>query len=471
MVTMRITRLAVASLGLTALSFFGDVAEAQDVKPPVTLWTFLGFPPKGAVKDHLANRNGNHPGLERKPPRLAIADPKNLKSPVPAIKKAAEVKTQEDLAPQKIKAIKYLASIGCGCYNRDGSITDALLAALDDCTETVRLAAADAISATAGDVCQNCNQQSCCTKEIHDRLMKMAYEMDKDGCWIEPSARVRGAAARALLACPPQDEVKDPNRELPPGERELPPGTEIIPPAPTPAPPAPMPGTSAIPTPAESQLTPESEETGKEEARLEDVRTHKAKIEAARKEFTPRGTAPKQIVPEESARRVAAPIERAPKAEVRAQETKVEEARPQPKSSRRTAKLGMLQATPVAAHRQVETETPASLPEVEETIQRLPPIVDASSMVAERPVAAMIVNKGTVEYIDLKQRLVVVRTSSEGQLPVGATVQASHRFLTGSAVVGQLKVVASEPGSATLQPINGMQVSKVAQGDQITVSR
>ena len=91
-------------------------------------------------------------------------------------------------------------------------------------------------------------------------------------------------------------------------------------------------------------------------------------------------------------------------------------------------------------------------------------------MVTERP-APLIVNKGTVEFIDLKQRLVVVRTSSEGQLPVGATVQASHRFLTGPAVVGQLKVVASEPGSATLQPINGMQVSKVAQGDQITVSR
>jgi hypothetical protein len=468
---MRVTRLAIASLGLTALSFIGDMAEAQDVKPPVTLWTFLGFPPKGAITDHLANRNGNRPGLERKPPRLAIADPKNLKSPIPAIKKAAEVKTQEDLAPQKIKAIKYLASIGCGCYNRDGSITDALLAALDDCTETVRLAAADAISATAGDVCENCNQQSCCTKEIHDRLMKMAYEMDKDGCWIEPSARVRGAAARALLACPPQDEVI-PMRELPPGEREVPP--EVIPPAPVPMTPA-----AAVPTPADPELAPaeetQTEEAAKEDARAEDLRVHKAKIEAARKEFTPRTAAPKQaapkqIAPEESARRVVAPIERAPKAEVRVQETKVEAAPPQPKSSRRTAQLGRLKATPVATHREPEAETPASLPEARETIQRLPPIVDAASMVAERP-AAPIVSKGTVEFIDLKQRLVLVRTSSEGQLPVGATVQASHRFLTGPAVVGQLKVVASEPGSATLQPINGMAVTKVAQGDQITVSR
>ncbi|MBC7855523.1 MAG: hypothetical protein IAF94_19005 [Pirellulaceae bacterium] len=452
---MRVTRLAIASLGLMALSYFGGAAEAQDVKPPATLWTFLGFPPKHAVKDHMANRNGNHPGLERKPPRLAIADPKNLKSPVPAIKKAAEVKTQEDLAPQKIKAIKYLASIGCGCYNRDGSITDALLAALDDCTETVRLAAADAISATAGDVCENCNQQSCCTKEIHDRLMKMAYEMDKDGCWIEPSARVRGAAARALLACPPQEEIDIRGRELPPGERELPPGVEVIPPAPTPAPPAPMSGTRAVPTPTEPSFAPPADETGSEEAGrqetdpIEEVRNEQIRI------LKTNIDAPRRI----EARKQEAEVE-----------PKIDEARRQPKSSRRTAQLGLLQATPVATRRVPESQAPANIPVEDETIQRLPPIVDASTMVTVRP-APLIVNNGTVEFIDLKQRLVVVRTSGEGQLPVGATVQASHRFLTGPAVVGQLKVVASEPGSATLQPINGMQVSKVAQGDQITVSR
>ncbi|MCE9527090.1 MAG: hypothetical protein K8R36_13670 [Planctomycetales bacterium] len=441
---MRVTRLALASVGLLALSIAVGPIQAQDVKPPATLWTFLGFPPSHTIKDNFTNRNGNHPGLERKPPRLAIADPKNLKSPVPAIKKAAEVKAQEDLAPQKIKAIKYLASIGCGCYNRDGGITDALLAALDDCTETVRLAAADAIaSAGGGDSCENCGQHPCCTKEINERLMKMAYEMDKDGCPIEPSDRVRRAAARALLACPPQDVLKDPIRELPPGEREVPP--EPIPPAPAPALRATAPRTpTPAPPPAELPLAPAAEETGKEDAALEDAQTHKAKIEAARKEL-------------------------APKREFRAQESSAQEARPLPKSSRRTAQLGLLQATPVATHRQSELEPPANLPEDSETTQRLPPIVDASSMVIERP--APIVNKGTVEYIDFQQRLVVVRTSSEGQLPVGATVQASHRFLTGPAVVGQLRVVASEPGTATLQPINGMQVAKVVHGDQVTVSR
>src|SRR5688572_25487533 len=92
--------------------------------PPATLWSFLGIP-QGyrRMRDGLSNRNGNNPAAERQPPLKAIADPKNLKSEDPAIKKAAEIKQAEDLKKQKIKAIKYLASIGCGCYNRDGSIT------------------------------------------------------------------------------------------------------------------------------------------------------------------------------------------------------------------------------------------------------------------------------------------------------------------------------------------------------------
>jgi hypothetical protein len=64
-----------------------------------------------------------------------LADPANLNSDNPAIKAAAEIKTEEDLAPQKIKAIRYLSTIACGCYPQ---VRPALLAALDDCTEEVR---------------------------------------------------------------------------------------------------------------------------------------------------------------------------------------------------------------------------------------------------------------------------------------------------------------------------------------------
>ena len=173
--------------------------------PPATVWSFLGIPQGYRwFRDNAFNRSGNRPGLERKPPLKAIADPKNLASPNPAIAKAAEVKQAEDLAPQKIKAVKYLASIGCGCYNRDGSITDAMIKAMDDCTEAVRLATVQTISeAAAGEMCSNCKMRSCCSEEISNKLYEIAYERDDTGCYLEPSERVRLSAAEALRTCCP----------------------------------------------------------------------------------------------------------------------------------------------------------------------------------------------------------------------------------------------------------------------------
>jgi hypothetical protein len=103
-------------------------------------------------------------------------------------------------------------------------------------------------------------------------------------------------------------------------------------------------------------------------------------------------------------------------------------------------------------------------------VQSSLPTVELPVAVPE-PSAAVIVHSGVVEFINYKKRLVVVRTNDDGQLPRGAMVQASHRFLTGPAVVGRLQVVASEPGVATLQPLDGMHVTKIARGDQIDVTR
>jgi hypothetical protein len=167
------------------------------------LWSFLGVP-QASYKIHaqLFNRQGNHPGLEKKPPLKGIADPANLKSDVPAIKAAAEIKQAEDLKPQKIKAIKYLAQIGCGCYDKDEKVTGALLAAMDDCTEEVRLAAVEAIAtAASGEYCTHCKERSCCNEKIVAQLSKIAYDRDDTGCFIEPSERVRQAAIRAMCVC------------------------------------------------------------------------------------------------------------------------------------------------------------------------------------------------------------------------------------------------------------------------------
>jgi hypothetical protein len=186
---------------------------------PHTIWSFLGIPQCGRkIHGALFNRKGNHPGLEKKPPLRAIADPANLASPVPAIRKAAEIKMAEDLKKQKIKAVKYLARIGCGCYDIDGSVTEALLAASEDCTEEVRLATIEAISSqAAGEPCNQCGQGCCCQEAILQRLAAMAYHRDDKGCWIEPSERVREAAARALeICCPNQAPVTEITSPPPP---------------------------------------------------------------------------------------------------------------------------------------------------------------------------------------------------------------------------------------------------------------
>ena len=180
----------------------------QPASPP-TLWSFLGIP-QGVrkVRGALTNRRGNVPRLEPKVPVRALNDPINLLSENKAIKKAAEVKIQEDLKPQKIKAIKYLTSIACGCYDAgEQEVSQALEAATKDCTEDVRLVTVQHIEEAAhGKCCSNCGQVCCCNEIILKRLAEMAYGRDDTGCYKEPSTRVREAAVSALVACCPGNE-------------------------------------------------------------------------------------------------------------------------------------------------------------------------------------------------------------------------------------------------------------------------
>lgn len=250
----RIGTSLVATVALAAVSAAWGQAPAPPPTP--TLWSFLGIP-QGLrfLRDNTLNRTGNRPGLERKPPLKPIGDPSNLKSEDPAIKKAAEVKQAEDQKKQKIKAVKFLAQIGCGCYNRDGSITDALAKAMDDCTEEVRLATVQAITEAAmGEMCVHCKRRSCCSEELTNKLYEIAYERDENGCYLEPSERVRDAAAEALRACCAQTEEFAPAMPVPSGgERPgaAPPegGERPMPPQPTPAQPpaALLPGHGAEP--------------------------------------------------------------------------------------------------------------------------------------------------------------------------------------------------------------------------------
>ncbi len=205
---------------------------AQQCCPKQTLPQFLGI--NGACEgikgliNRLRNRLGSiWPGLEAKPELLSLTDPANLDSGNPAVASAASVKAEEDAAAQKAKAIAYLATVGCaGCYP---GIEDALLAALDDCTELVRFETAKALRSTALMPCKNCCRSACCGPKIRAKLTKLAYETDAQGCYLESSDRVRRMARLAIANCtcvpdkPGQAATRLP--EEGPGPEDAPPPT------------------------------------------------------------------------------------------------------------------------------------------------------------------------------------------------------------------------------------------------------
>ena len=173
--------------------------------PIPTFWDKLGIPQATAIlRDSTINRSGRFPGLEKKPPLLKIADPANLKPEKPEmIKVAAKIKTEQDQKKQKIKAIKFLADVNCGCYNKDDAVAKAFLAALDDCDPDVRTAAIEGLCKAAGS-CSKCKtgcETTCCTEDIYKKLQDIATGVDAKGCFKEPVKEIRTAAAGLMRAC------------------------------------------------------------------------------------------------------------------------------------------------------------------------------------------------------------------------------------------------------------------------------
>jgi hypothetical protein len=186
------------------------------------------------VRGATTNRRGNTPGREPTPALKSIADPANLQSGNPAIEAAAKIKQQEDMAPQKIKALKYLAKIGCGCYDKAYDVKGAFMAALDDCTEDVRLQAAKSIGKAAETQCAVCSKSCCCTAEMMQKLNDVATLRDDEGCFVETSADVRQAACEALLACKRRVRVYPAPPAVPVRTNEAQPDSEVQPDMPAP---------------------------------------------------------------------------------------------------------------------------------------------------------------------------------------------------------------------------------------------
>ena len=188
--------------------------------PVPTFWDKLGIPQAtAALRDSTINRSGRFPGLEKKPPLLKIADPANLKPEKPEmIKVAAKIKAEQDQKKQKIKAIKFLADVNCGCYNKDDAVAKAFLAALEDCDPDVRTAAIEGLSKAAGN-CSKCRtgcETTCCTEDIYKKLQDVAFGVDDKGCFKEPVIEIRKAAAALIKKCPcptpkPLEEIPAPS--------------------------------------------------------------------------------------------------------------------------------------------------------------------------------------------------------------------------------------------------------------------
>lgn len=181
------------------------VAVATPCPPKMTLPQFLGinglFGGIRGIGQGIRIRLGSRfPGLEPRPPMLALSDPANLGPDAsPAVQAAAKAKADEDEVPQKAKAVRYLASLGCGKCHPDTE--EALLAALEDCHEEIRYEAVRGLRGVVGSKCGGCRQDSCCTAELLKKLYEIAYGTDMHGCFLEPSSRVRRNARLVIRGC------------------------------------------------------------------------------------------------------------------------------------------------------------------------------------------------------------------------------------------------------------------------------
>ena len=236
---------------------------APALTPTPTIWHALGFP-QGLkrvrdYRDSRLNKDGNSPQKERKPQLKPLADKQFLTPEAaaenPLLNAAAKAKVANDLAPQKIKALKYISSLGCGCPKQP--FVDAILDGLKDCVCEVRMEAIRAVMTSAersgcgevncvkyepkkkrlcsrcqGGGCEVCSYEgaiamgcgelgscgacgACCSKAVQDHLKDMATKQDDSGCYLEPNADIRALAQQALDMCPPLPPAKQPEPEVP----------------------------------------------------------------------------------------------------------------------------------------------------------------------------------------------------------------------------------------------------------------
>jgi len=406
---------------LTLVCVAITLSGCRTVPPPpgtITVWNRLGIPQAmNTTRDNLINRRGNRPNMERKPPIKRIADPANLESPNPAIKAAAEIKKEEDLAPQKIKALKYLGTLGCGCYDKEGKVEAALLAGLADCTEDVRKTAAETVLELVGDCCchDGCGN-NCCTEKIQEKLQDIAYG-ETDGCYHEPSAEVRQIAMQALSACPPLEVTSS---EGPAENRET---------APEPVPP----GTVPPPAPLETSV-----EVIQPEEEMVELTSTEAPVDF----YAPINVGFVEEVPLELV---------APEAEI----------------SPVSAEAEMIDAATqvfISDDAVLESSTTDVVSLEEELVAPVAlPVVEN-----EKPEAI----QSRVELINQRDAVAMIQVSPKADLKVGQTLNIEVHSKRGNHTIeGQVVVVEVSQWNVQVRPVNGLALKVLRPGSQITLNR
>jgi len=442
-------RSAAASLGLV-LIVLGGLAEAQPpagampappVGPPqpMTLGRFLGINQAAQrLRNGLVNRRGNFPGLERGLPLLPINDPRNLESTNPAIKKAAEVKLEEDLAPQKIKALKYLASVGCGCYP---GVKEAFMAALDDCTEDVRYQAVRALIEAAEEHCETCNRDCCCDEELTLKLAEIAYERDDKCCFKEPSERVREAAAEALRACcPGRGPVTPP----------------MAPPPPTVTPEVPLPPRPEAPIPEVPATT--RNDTHRIQGGMAMLFGEPAL--AGEEPGQPRHT---------TSRRTAGAAGKKPAAtanEARSQGNGQLHARPTslnrgsaPPNAGAKAEIGRSTSGPGKSSAVLQVSVVDESAKPAASAKPAPPVQRRNQTQANG-------TAGTIAKVTGGAGTVQVQFPRTAKPQVGGRMKVYHRYLLSESCIGEMEIVALGDSAVTARPLGDCNLSKLAAGDR-----
>lgn len=449
-----------------------------------------------AKKDAKINADGCTPEEERIPLLKRIADKSNRESEIEVIKVAAKIKHEEEMCQQKVKAVKYLGTIGCCCYDKDGQVAKALLEALNDCLPPVRLAAVQAIG---GCVCGKAYARSCCNEDIAERLHEMAYGNNDNGCPVEPEPLIRQWAAYVAQQCPKKQKEDPKPRPFIEG------GSEAS------GPDAPTTEVESVPSRQSARVeyrNVEATEVAVEEAVTEEaeptvmVSFHQPVLFFTRAQHEVLCPVQSSVaVPDPSVIDLTAyAVESDEMIEAIAEQLAIVEANEEsvfdeatPAADATIDEAAVVSSPAVEeAIRIVTTPEPAPIsiekpatviqeePAVQKAVVKQPVVEHTQPVIQTRAVAPSVRPaaptgpreslQGIVESIDMIGETATVRVAPNRVAYSNSRVHVVHKYALGRVqALGEFEVVSAGAGTATIRPIAGSSLRKISVGDAATI--